>query len=145
MFDDIAFRDPEKLKEGCGDSLPPDAKRPSGETFYRFVERGLAKDNPDDVSQAFLAWEDENEGNQNHDPCEARAVSLYRPEEKARATLAFFRDERRYAKFINKDVWPITLTDEAGAIQFGPGKTRQRQGHYNWWPARDFKIEDHLS
>lgn len=145
MLDDIAFRDPEKLKEGCGDSLPPDAKRPSGEKFYRFVERGFAKDNPDDISQAFLAWEDENVGNTNHDPCEGRAVSLYHPEGKAEATLRFFRDERGYAKFINKTIWAVTLTDEAGAIQFGPDEKRQSEGHYNWWPARDFKIEDHIS
>ena len=131
MLDGIVYRDGDTLPPDCP---PPNATRPDGEVFYRFVASS-----PVDVSNEFKSAAEQ--GREDVDPCQGWAVSLFRPRAKAEAALAH---HRRYPKFRNSRLCPITLTAEAGAIVFGPGKRARRNGHYAWWPARDFAIEEHL-
>ena len=141
MLDNIVYRDAHKLPPDCP---PHDAKRPSGQTFYRFVESSLDKDDPVAVAKAFLAWEDEDGGQMARNRCKGRAVSLYNSETKAEQKLDRLRG-------LNPGEWEghricsVTLTREAGAIlRSKKGSPGHREGHYDWWPALSFEIADHF-
>ena len=141
MLDDIVYRDAQKLPPDCP---PHDAKRPGGQTFYRFVEGNLDKDDPVAVARAFLAWEDEDTGRMARNRCRGRAVSLYDSEAKAEQKLGRLRG-LNLGEWEGHRVCPVTLTREAGAIlRSRKGTPGRREGHYDWWPALGFEIADHL-
>lgn len=141
MLDDVVYRDAEKLPPDCP---PHDAKRPGIQTFYRFVEGDLDKDDPAAVAKAFLAWEDEDGGRMAQNRCRGRAVSLYHSEAKALQKLGHLRDLNP-ADWEGHRICSITLTRDAGAIlRSRKGTMGYREGHYDWWPAQGFEIADHL-
>ena len=138
MLDGIVYRDRKKLKRVKGPCPPRDATRPTGDVFFRFV-----KTDPIDVNAEFKPWQDDNPGKKPPDPCTGWAVSVYRPENKARKRLEQLQ-KRKALNFASSRLCPITLTSEAGAILGPTSRNSRQQGHYNWWPAETFQIADHL-
>lgn len=134
MLDGIVYRDREKLEQVAAPCPPPDATRPEGDVFYRFV-----KSDPVDVSAEFKAYQDDHPDRKVHDPCFGWAVSVYRPESKAKKELERFQ-KLGWPDFKISRLCPIILTAEAGAIL----RTSRKRGHYAWWPADDFNIQRHL-
>lgn len=136
VFDDIVFRDHEKLMEACGGSLPHNAKRPSGESFYRFVD-----DAPIDLDRDF---EPSPAAKHRGHPCIREGVSLYETFEAAEDVLQHMRQKvqmRPESKrlWMSRQIYEVMLSDGAFAIlRTNRGQPSQDGEHWTWWPAHDW-------
>lgn len=135
MFDDIIFRDHERLMKACGGSLPRGAKRPSGERFYRFVD-GV----PIDLDRDF---EPSPAASHKADPCIKEGVSVYETFEAAESVLLHMRRKVRLEfqeLWDGRQICEVMLSDGAGAIlKTAWGQPSQDGEHWTWWPAHDWE------
>ena len=135
-WDDLTFRDQGLFRPGA-ECPPSEAERPSGDVFYRFIN----EDSPD-PARDFLAWADEPQNKTKWDEhvwltCKQCAVSLFRPLDKATASLQRLQKIPKWSK---NRIGAITLTGNSGAIM----ETNKETGNYEWWPAENFNIQNHL-